>query len=134
MTGRRFGGALAAVALSVLATACGDDGAAVDESQRAVCDELQVMVDDLVAGDGDAALAALDGLALAVMDAEEGPVQASGDDFLRAIGDTVPDPGSLTVAESKAIGDRVLAAGEAGLVGMINGCQEAGRPIENLPS
>jgi hypothetical protein len=121
------------LAAALLLAACGGESAG-DESQRAVCDELQQMIDALVAGDGSAALADLDDLARAVTEATDGPVQASGDQFLRAVGDTVPDPGSLTVAETQAIGDRVLAEGEAGLAGMINSCREAGRPIENLPT
>lgn len=118
---------VAAVVLSAGMVGCGSDGLAPDE--RAVCDALQAIADELAAGEGPDALAGLDELATSVAATDNEELRSGGEQFLDAISEPV-DVGSLTVEESVALGDQVLADGGAGLEAMGQECERLGDPVE----
>lgn len=120
------------VVLAGLASGCGSDGASdptASADEQAVCRALQGVADELAAGRGMDALAGLDALRSAVDGTANEALQAGGTQFLDAISRPV-DVGSLTVEESVALGDEVLAEGGAGLEAMGRECERLGEPVE----
>lgn len=132
MSAARVAGIVAALALTQLGTGCGreesaESTAATDETE--VCSALQSVVDELAAGQGMDALVGLDALRSAVDATSNEALRAGGSQFLDAISRPV-DVGSLTVEESVALGDEVLADGGAGLEAMGRECERLGEPVE----
>jgi hypothetical protein len=115
-------------------SACSSDPgeSSATKAERAVCSSLQDMVDDLAA-DSPTALDQLDALEQAVAESGNDRLRASGESLF-TINDTVPNAGDLTVQESAALGDQALRTAQTGLGGLIDGCVALGIEITNLPT
>jgi hypothetical protein len=125
------GAAAIAMALGLLVTSCSSNEPSPDE--EAVCTTLQALVDQIVAVETDKILLTLDDLNTAVQATENDTLSAAGTQMFDAI--SVPFNGEdLTIAETTALGDQVLAESSAGMAGLIQACDEIGLPIENLPT
>lgn len=101
---------------------------------RAVCTDLQAMVDALNADRSVLAVQALDRLEASAAASTDDVLRTSGERFFRTINGTVPDPGSLTPAQAMEIGDRALAETEPAITALLDRCAELGLTIRNLPT
>jgi hypothetical protein len=128
--------AVAAAVLSLCACSGPDDepAEAAPADARAVCTDLQAMVDALDAGRSVLAVQALDRLEASTAASSDEVLRENGRRFFSTINDTVPDPGSLTPAQAGEIGDRALAATEPAMGAIIDRCAELGLTIRNLPT
>ncbi len=112
----------------LLAAACGGGSDATD-AEHQVCASLQGMTDALLAGEHAEALAELGRLDDHAARSGSPTMQEAGETLFDAIGRTV-DYGELTVAESVALGEQVLADGATGIDGLADECNRLGEPIE----
>lgn len=118
---------LAAVSWATVASCSSEASARPD--QIAVCDALQSVVDQMQAGRSRDALAGMDALAQRVAESDDADLQAAGDQFLGVLLEPV-DYESMTVEQSNAMGDQVLAESGAGLEAMGQHCADLGLPVE----
>jgi hypothetical protein len=107
--------------------ACGDDGPTAGE--RAACDSLQRMVDDLEAGEQTAALEELATLDDLVRDSGNQVMVDAGVRFFSAISEPV-DYGALTVDESIELGNQVLEESALGIDALGTECDRLGLTVE----
>jgi hypothetical protein len=134
---RRGRGVAAALACGLLLSACGGDDAAapagtpvpLDPDAAAVCDALDRMAQALAQGRRQDGLAALGELVLAVDATDDGELRAAGTSFLDALDDET-DYENMTIEESVALGNQVLAEAGAGLEALGDACAAKGRPVE----
>ena len=118
-------GGVAAV-LAGLSSCSSDPSSTADE--RAVCDDLHAVADDLAAGRSVGALTSLDDLSASVAATANDALAEGGRVFFEAIAEPT-DPSSLTMEQTVAEGDRVLAEGGAGLDAIGQECERLGQPV-----
>jgi hypothetical protein len=131
----------AVVALSaVVAVGCGGSGEeradapTPTDGERAACAQVQELVDAIVAGEAVSAMSNLAELESALAESGNRELSSNGSAFFATISDTVPDPGSLTVEESSAVGDQALAEAQPTLGALLDECAAVGLAITNLPT
>lgn len=117
------------VSSSLLLGACSDRPS---DSEVAVCNSLQRVVDDVAEKDDRGAVAGLARLQEAVEQTENRRLATEGSAFFEQIGRRV-DLAPLTVEEIRRIGDETLRLGGDRLAVMIDECREVGAAIERLP-
>ena len=122
---------LVGVLLTIVSTACGDDGPTADEQR--VCSAVQKIVDDLAAGRDEAAVATLSELEQAATSTANERMSAAGAEFF-AVLRTTADRFQLTISEVAELGERFHAESTRHLDVIVDECGEAGAPIDRLPT
>jgi hypothetical protein len=102
--------------------------------ERAICQRLQGLVDQVVAGEAEGSMRALHELEVAVGDSGPSQLRTEGEAFFTTIYGTVPDPGSLTPEESSQVGDDALRAAQPRIGSMLDTCARLGLPVQDLPT
>ena len=100
----------------------------VSADEAEVCDTFQQMVDELAAEKGSEALRTLVELDRAVAATSNPTLADAGTELFTAIGEPV-DYGELTVDESVALGNEVLAEAEAAVGRLGDECARLGTPV-----
>lgn len=117
-------GIVSGMALSTAGCGSSNQAAGPTEDERAVCATLQSMMDQLQNGEGEAALVSLENLQVVAADTKNTQLNAAGTRLFTAIGKPVENAGSLTVSQTRELGNRVVAEGSAGLADFINACRK----------
>jgi hypothetical protein len=131
---------MAVVLLAIVAVGCGGDGEEraddpeTTDGERAACEQVQELVDAIVAGEAVSAMTNLGELESALAESGNDELSTNGSAFFATISGTVPDPGGLTVEESAAVGDQALAEAQPTLGALLDECEAVGLAITNLPT
>lgn len=127
----------AAVLMAAVLAGCADadeDASEPSEGERAACEQIQDLVDSVAAGEALTAMDDLAALESALAGSGNEVLATNGAEFFATISDTVPDPGSLTVEETAAVGDRALASAQPRLRALLDECSSVGLAITDLPT
>ncbi len=119
---------LAALTAGAALVGCAAQGPAKEDV--AVCDALQSVLDRLVAGESEAALAQLDDLRDRVEATKNTTLETAGRQFFRAIGTRVEDRSKLTLQETVDLGKAVREEGAGWLETMVTECDRLGQPVQ----
>lgn len=119
--------AVAGMALVGL-SGCSDSGPAADE--RAVCDAMQNMLDDLASGNKQGGLVQMYSLYGITQESSNEQLRASGQAFFDVIGAEVEGHEQMTIEETTAYANDALDRSAAELGAIADECNRIGAPIE----
>ncbi len=100
--------------------------------ERAVCDAVQSLMDNISKGAGFDSLGDLDRISVAGNNAGDGVIGRQARDLI-ASQDQRIDESTVTVEQVQRLAQAALDRGASSLQQIIDGCRVGGRPIVNLP-
>jgi len=122
---------VAGMSIVGLSAAC-ESAPSMTAGERAVCDAVQSLMDNISKGAGFDSLGDLDRINAAGKDAGDGVIGRQARELI-ASQDQRIDESKVTVEQVQQLAQAALDRGASSLQQVIDGCRAGGRPIVNLP-